>query len=101
MDLPESIRQLLWEYDLDADASGESWRDAAVEKVMQRGTWEQMLWLVRSFDRSTLVEFLERRGRRVLSPRPLRFWATMMHIPAETTEEWIAGARVREQTSRG
>jgi hypothetical protein len=101
MEIPATVRGLLWEYDLDALAADEQWQQAVIERVMQRGTWEQMRWLARSFDRATLAAFLGRRGRRALAPRELRFWLTMTGVDPALCDAWVVEARAREQAWRG
>ncbi len=101
MEIPEDVGRLLWEYDLAAAAPDEQWRDAVIERVMQRGTMAQMRWLAGTFDRGTLAAFLGRRGHRVLAPRELRFWATMTGVDAAASDAWVAKARRRERAWRG
>ena len=101
MEIPDDVRRLLWDYDLSASASDEQWREAVIERVMQRGTWDQMGWLMSSFDRGALVAYLARRGRRALAPRELRFWASMTRVEARTSDLWVAEARARERAWRG
>ena len=101
MQIPEDLRRLLWEYDLEAAAPDEQWRQALIERVMQLGTWEQMRWLAKTFDRATLAGFLARRGRRTLAPRELRFWATMTGVEPAASDVWVADARRRARAWRG
>lgn len=101
MEIPATVRRLLWEYDLTISAPDEQWREAVIERVMQRGTWDQMRWLVRAFDRGALIAFLTRRGQRSLAPRELRFWATMTNVDAAVRDAWVAAARQRERAWRG
>jgi hypothetical protein len=101
MQIPESVRRLLWEYDLGADAPGEAWERAVLERVMQVGGWNEMRWLMRTFSRDRLRSFLEQRGRRSLGPRELRFWLTLCEIPSATGNEWVALARERDSAWRG
>ena len=68
---------------------------------MQRGGWAEMRWLLRHFDRARLRDFLSRRGRRVLAPRELRYWAFMCQVPGDEQDAWVADARSRERAWRG
>ena len=49
-------------------------RDYILERVMSRGDWAAMKWLVRSYPAEDRREFLDRRGAR-LAPRELAFWS--------------------------
>ena len=101
MEIPAGVRALLWEYSVDEAPSGEGWENAIIERVMQRGCWNDMLWLWRSFHRRRLRGFLERRGRRVLPPRELRFWAAICDVPGDEQDVWVREARARERAWRG
>ncbi len=86
---------------MDEAPSGKGWENAIIERVMQRGCWNDMLWLLRTFDRSELRSFLNNRGRRVLAPRELRFWAGVCSVPDNDQDVWVREARVRERAWRG
>ena len=101
MEIPETVRTLLWEYALDEIPSGEKWRLAIIERVMQRGCWNDMLWLLRAFDREELRIFLERRGRRALAPRELRFWARICGVREDEQDAWVHESRERERAWLG
>jgi len=93
--IPEEIEPLFWEYNpksLDCDVHA----DVIMARIMERGGWEAMCWLRQTYPIKRLAEFLECRGRRILPPRELNYWALMCHIPAETRQEWIQQARERE-----
>jgi hypothetical protein len=100
MEIPATIQALLWEYSPEEIPSGEKWQSAIIERVMQRGCWEDMLWLLRSFDRERLRRFLERRGKRALAPRELRFWARICDVPEAEQNTWVREARSRERAWR-
>jgi hypothetical protein len=100
MEIPASVQTLLWEYSLDENPSGERWRSAVIERVMQRGCWDDMLWLLQAFNRKQLQVFLERRGRRVLAPRELRFWARICEVAEDEQDTWVRGSRERERAWR-
>jgi hypothetical protein len=100
MEIPAAVRTLLWEYSLEEIPSGDRWQSAIIERVMQRGCWDDMLWLLRAFDRERLRVFLERRGRRALAPRELRFWATVCGVPIDDQDTWVIESRARERAWR-
>lgn len=68
-----------------------------VERVMERGGWESMRWLLGAYRRSELREFLEKRGRRVLPPRELRFWSWATGVPGSVATSWVHEARERAE----
>jgi hypothetical protein len=95
MELPPYVRALLWEYDLEGPQGAERLDRVILERVMERGGWESMRWLLGAYQRSELREFLERRGRRVLPPRELRFWSWVTGVPDSVAESWVHAARGR------
>ena len=100
MKIPSTIRSLLWEYSFGETASDARWDSTIIERVMQRGCWDDMLWLLRTFDRERLRAFLERRGKRALAPRELRFWARICSVPDDEQDTWVYEARKREHAWR-
>lgn len=98
MELPPHVRSLLWEYDLDNPKGSDRLDRVVVERVMARGGWESMRWLLGAYPRSVLREFLERRGRRVLAPRELRFWSWATGVPDSVATSWVHEARERAVT---
>ena len=101
MQLPASVRQLLWEYDTADGAPSGRWERVAMERVMERGTLDDMRWLLSTFGRDRLREFLEERGRRVLPPRELRFWSRVCRVHEPRADRWVEEARERERVWRG
>lgn len=72
-----------------------------MEKVMLRGGLEAMCFLINTFAKETLRASLEQRGRQVLPPRELAFWALYGEVPREVLASWVAEARERERQWRG
>lgn len=95
------IRSLLWEYDLEGVEDDADLEDAVIERVMQRGSWDQMRWLLRHMGRKRLRLYLEGRGHRRLAPRELRFWALLSGVPETTRNDWVRLAQTREREWRG
>jgi len=101
MQIPSGVRGLLWEHQFDGDVIDRPCEDTVLERVMQRGGWSEMQWLLRTFDRGRLRHFLAHRGRRVLAPRALRFWSFACGVPGHEQDAWVAEARDRERAWRG
>jgi hypothetical protein len=101
MEIPATIRDLLWEYSSDESPFEGPAENTVVERVMQLGGWDEMRWLLKSFSRDRLRAYLEHRGRRVLAPRELRFWTFVCGVPLEEQDGWAEQARRRERAWRG
>lgn len=79
--IPAELAWLFWDVDpamLDLDQH----RDYIVERIMARGTWEAMRWLIRNVERPVLADFLRRKGHR-LAPRERAFWSLIADVPYE------------------
>ena len=79
--LPDCIARLLWQVDpghIDLDAH----RDYVLERVMQRGGWNAMRWLRRTYSLETIADFLRRRGTR-LPPRERAYWSLAAGVEIE------------------
>jgi len=59
-------------------------RDYVVERVMTRGNWLAMRWLIAHVEKADLAEFLRRRGER-LAPRDRAFWCLIAEVPWHAT----------------
>lgn len=91
----------MWEYDVPLAPDEPVWQRAVIERVMARGSWADMRWLLASFERTRLRGYLVSRGRRVLPPRELRFWGIVCGAPAADLDGWVREARERERAWRG
>jgi hypothetical protein len=49
-------------------------RDYVLERVMVRGDWAAMRWVLRAYPRAVVAEFLGRKGA-TLPPREEAFWS--------------------------
>ena len=100
MEIPANVRELLWEYRIEGDFDP-SWENIVLERVMQRGGWSEMRWLLRTFERGRLMGFLSDRGCRLLAPRELRFWAFACGVADDEQDAWVVEARRHQQRWRG
>jgi hypothetical protein len=77
--IPAELAWLFWDVDpttIDLDRH----RDYVIERVMTRGNWLAMRWLIEHVDKVRLAEFLRSRGNR-LSPRDRAFWCLIAEVP--------------------
>jgi hypothetical protein len=92
--IPDDVARLLWDQDagaVDLDRD----RSLVLERVMSRGTWEAMKWLRRRYAKAVLAEFVRSRGRRVLAPRDLAYWALVCDVELAPGELASGGGRPR------
>lgn len=100
MVVPNSVRLLLHDYALPSRLDAAVWERLIVERVMERGNWEAMRWLLAQFGRARLSQYLRERGHRVLPPRELRFWSLVTGIPNSVADQWVRRARDRVRAWR-
>lgn len=77
---PPEVSRLFWDVDV-ARLDLERDRDYVLERVMCRGELAAMRWLLATYSRMQLAEFLDRRSER-LPPRERAFWSLMAGRPA-------------------
>ena len=73
-EIPDDVTRLFWEVD-PASVDLERHRDYVMERVMNRGTWEAMQWLRRTYSPAVIADFLDRKGVRLVAPRERAYWA--------------------------
>lgn len=92
MKLPESLYPLFWEYDVTTIDTVRH-TDVIICRIMERGTWAAMEWLLQNFSKSEIAGFLERKGKRLLPPRELNYWAMVCDLPSDKRHKWVKEAR--------
>ncbi|HEX7671443.1 MAG TPA: hypothetical protein VF395_17740 [Polyangiaceae bacterium] len=82
--VPDEVARLFWDVD-PASVDLDRHRDYVMERIMDRGTWEAMRWLRRTYPREALADFLLRKGKRLIAPRERAYWALVSgcKLPAE------------------
>jgi hypothetical protein len=101
MEIPENVKRLLWEYDLDETSVSKEIPNAICERVMAHGGWDEMKWLVQVAGTERLRSYLEERGADVLPPREVAFWSFVCVVPERQASEWIGAARERQAEWHG
>ncbi len=57
--------------------------DTIMGRIMERGNWQAMRWLRRVYHVNQIVSYLERRGKKVLPPREVNYWALVSGVPED------------------
>ena len=85
--LPEYIRALFWDFDPQIiDINKHS--DLIISRIMERGSWQSMQWLQRTYSPRALKNFLERRGKKILPLRELNYWTLILNISQKIRRQW-------------
>jgi hypothetical protein len=87
-ELPLSLEALFWDYDF-AALTWEDDCDLIVARVLAAGDWDAVSWLRSHLGDAALRRWLlEHRGSG-LSPRQLRFWQLILHLPRRQVDAWL------------
>jgi hypothetical protein len=79
--IPAELTWLFWDVDPSlVDLVRD--RDYILERVMTRGDWVAMRWLIAHAEKAELADFLQRRGER-LTPRDRAFWSLIADVPCQ------------------
>src|SRR3954454_7029747 len=81
--IPAELAWLFWDVDpttIDLERD----RDYVLERIMTRGDWFAMRWLIAQVEKARLAEFLRRRADR-LTPRDRAFWSLIAEVPCHAT----------------
>ena len=81
--IPAELAWLFWDVD-PTTIDLERHRDYVLERVMTRGDWLAMRWLIAHVERAHMAEFLARRADR-LTPRDRAFWSLIAEVPFQAT----------------
>lgn len=87
--LRPALRPLFWDHDF-RRLNWEADRDLIVGRVLAAGDWSAVRWLYRRLGAAALRRWLVRRRGAGLSPRQLRFWETILHLPHRQVNAWLA-----------
>jgi len=66
--LPSYLHRFFWEYDL-ASLDIHKHADVIMARIMERGSWEAMVWLKKTYPSEVIADFISDKGWRVLPPR--------------------------------
>jgi hypothetical protein len=94
--LPPSTAWLFPEYDF-ALMDLEQHRGVIIERLLERGTWEQLRWLFLTYGEETVADWVRRHGLRLLSRRSFALWCLVFGIRGTKTPEWAVEARSMER----
>ena len=88
-ELPTFLGPLFW----DVDPSGpdaETHRDFVIGRILSAGTLESIRWTRSRYGDDALREWIVRHEGRQLSGPQLRFWETVIGLPNESVNAWLA-----------
>ena len=87
--LPESLRPLFWDCDFATlDAARQC--NFVIGRVLASGPLDAIRWLRRTCGDDMIRDWIIRHRGRQLSSQQVRFWETIIGLPAEDVQQWLA-----------
>jgi hypothetical protein len=81
------LEWLFPEYDF-AEMGLSSHQGVIIERVLEKGSWEQVRWLFKVFGEETIAEWVRKHGFRMLSRRSFALWKLSLDIKEFITPDW-------------
>lgn len=86
-EIPASTRWLFPEYNFDL-MTAEEFFPVIVERILNRGSWAEIRWLLGRYERERIAEWVQRHGYRRLDKRALHYWCWMLGIREVRKPSW-------------
>ena len=93
--LPAGAAWLFPEYDFDT-MDTKSHESVIIERVLERGTWEQLRWLFVTYGEASVAEWVRRHGFRLLSRRSFALWRLALGVADYIAPEWAVEVKRME-----
>ena len=90
--LPPDSDWLFPEYDFET-MDLERHNGVIIERVLERGTWEQTRWLFATYGEARVAAWVRQHGFRLLSGRSFALWRLALGIADYTAPAWAVEAR--------
>jgi hypothetical protein len=93
--LPAYLHRFFWEYDpgsLDIHKHA----DIIMARIMERGSWQAMVWLSNEYSPEVIKNFLSVKGWQVLPPREVNYWALITGMPVEAKKRLVKKSGKRD-----
>ena len=71
-------------------------RGVIIERVLERGSWEQVRWLFATYGEAEVAKWVRRHGFRLLSKRSFALWRLALGIADYVAPDWAVEAREAE-----
>lgn len=93
--LPPDSAWLFPEYDL-YSMGLESHSSVIIERVLERGSWEQLRWLFETYGEPRVAGWVRGHGFRLLSKRSFALWRLALDVKEYQAPAWAVEAKKME-----
>ncbi len=90
--LPASTTWLFPEYEF-AGMDAEEHAGVVIERVLERGSWEELRWLFAHYDEPRVAEWVRRHGFRLLNKRTFALWQVALGVNDYVAPAWAREAK--------
>ncbi len=87
--MPEFLRPLFWDTDVSAIDPVDH-RDFILGRILSAGPLDVLRWARKEFGDDAIREWIVRHEGRQLSTRQIRFWETVIGLPGDKVDAWLA-----------
>ncbi len=67
-----------------------------IERVLERGTWDEVRWLFTCYGERRVAEWVQRHGFRLLSKRSFALWRLVLDISDYVAPAWAVEAKAMD-----
>lgn len=64
-----------------------------IERVLERGSWEQIRWLFIMYGEKVVAQWVSRHGFRLLSKRSFALWRLVLNVDTFVAPDWAITAK--------
>ena len=90
--LPADSAWLFPEYDFETVAV-DSHQGVIIERILEKGSWEQLRWLFSTYGEETVAEWVRQHGFRLLSKRSFALWRVALGVKEYKAPDWAVEAK--------
>jgi hypothetical protein len=90
--LPVSAAWLFPEYEF-AGMDAEEHAGVVIERVLERGSWDELRWLFGRYGEPRVAEWVRRHGFRLLNKRTFALWQVALGVDDYVAPEWAREAK--------
>jgi hypothetical protein len=90
--LPDNMAWLFPEYDF-AGIDLETHAGVIIERVLERGSWDELRWLFGRYGEPRVTEWVRRHGFRLLSRRSFALWQVALGVDDYVAPMWAREAK--------
>lgn len=93
--LPADAAWLFPEYDAPS-ITLEHHRGVIIERMLERGTWEQLRWLFATYGEDEVAAWVQQHGFRLLTKRSFALWRLALDVTHYTAPAWAVEAKAMQ-----